>query len=277
MVYIDKQYTDGEERAKVFPQCVWLWGKICLSQGNAGTAYEVCRKGIDCLAENGSLSMLYHLLELEEECQKKLGKENLLHKVQEQKAAVKFLYDIVGTVMPSERIAEFIYVSRQSEILVANELLKEVRLEQNLSQEELSTDICTQETLSRIECGKRRPHSKNLYGMLRKMGVERERVYGFIISDDYELYEKVRWYKRKISKGEMDAAKVLLDELENALDMDNIVNRQFIETAKLQEKLRQKNVDYKWGLVELKRILNYTLKGYNGNVYRVPLDRKLLF
>ena len=113
--------------------------------------------------------------------------------------------------------------------------------------------------------------------MLRKMGVERERVYGFIISDDYELYEKVRWYKRKISKGEMDAAKVLLDELENALDMDNIVNRQFIETAKLQEKLRQKNVDYKWGLVELKRILNYTLKGYNGNVYRVPLDRKLLF
>ena len=154
MVYIDKQYTDGEERAKVFPQCVWLWGKICLSQGNAGTAYEVCRKGIDCLAENGSLSMLYHLLELEEECQKKLGKENLLHKVQEQKAAVKFLYDIVGTVMPSERIAEFIYVSRQSEILVANELLKEVRLEQNLSQEELSTDICTQETLSRIECGK---------------------------------------------------------------------------------------------------------------------------
>ncbi len=276
MVYIDKQYTDGEERAKVFPQCVWLWGKICLSQGNAGTAYEVCRKGIDCLAENGSLSMLYHLLELEEECQKKLGKENLLHKVKEQKAAVKFLYDIAENVMPSERIAEFLFVSRQSEILVANELLKEVRLEQNLSQEELSTDICTQETLSRIECGKRRPHSKNLYGMLRKMGVERERVYGFIISDDYELYEKVRWYKRKISKGEMDAAKVLLDELENALDMDNIVNRQFIETAKLQEKLRQKNADYKWGLTELKRILNYTLKGYNGNVYRVPFRQEVV-
>lgn len=94
MVYIDKRYIDGEERAKVFPQCAWLWGKICLLQGNTGIAYEICKKGIDCLAENGALSILYHLLELEEECQKKLGKEDLIHKVQEQKAAVVVLYDI---------------------------------------------------------------------------------------------------------------------------------------------------------------------------------------
>lgn len=178
--------------------------------------------------------------------------------------------------MPSERIVEFLFVSRQSEVIVANEFLREMRLEQNLSQEELSADICTQETLSRIECGKSRPHSKNLFEMLRKMGVERERDYGFIISDDYEQYETVRWYKRKISKGEMDAAKVLLDELEKSLDMDNIVNRQFIETAKLQEKLRQKNVDYKWGVTELNRILNYTLKGYNGKVYRVPFRQEVV-
>ncbi len=56
------------------------------------------------------------------------------------------------------------------------------------------------------------------------------------------MYEKVRWYKRKDFKGEMDAAKVLLDELETALDMDNIVNRAVYRNSKITGKANDKKM-----------------------------------
>ena len=68
----------------------------------------------------------------------------------------------------------------QKELLVSKELLKELRLSQGLSQAQLSDGICSWETLSRIERGRSKPNRKNLYQMFQKMGLERERYYGYI-------------------------------------------------------------------------------------------------
>jgi len=274
--YIDQRYTDDEERVRVYPQCAWLLGQAYFTEHNIGSAYEVCGKGIECLAKNGALSYMKELLELKEKCLECFGKEEEIIQINKQKAAIEFLYEIAEEPYVEEHSISLLQTSRETEIIVLNEVIREMRQAQKLSQEELSADICSQETLSRIESGGRSPNRKNAYAMLRRMGLNRGSYYGSIVADDYELYEKVREYKRSVGKREWETAKRLKKELEEGLDLGNPVNKQFIEICQLQEKLQGKDFDHEKGIRELKRILGYTWKDFEGNVYRVPFREEVV-
>ncbi|MDE5865560.1 MAG: helix-turn-helix domain-containing protein, partial [Lachnospiraceae bacterium] len=166
--------------------------------------------------------------------------------------------------------------SMQGEIVVTGELIREMRMSQKMSQEELSADICTQETLSRIENEKRSPNTKKLYQMFQRLGLERERYYGFIVADDYELYEKVRLYKRSMGREETKRGEQIFDELAERLDLKYVINNQFIETSKIQAELKKGTLSYECAYEELKKILNYTMKNYDDKVYRVPFRQEAL-
>lgn len=274
--YIDRRYTDGEERVRIYPQCAWLLGQTYLAGHNIGSAYEICEKGIDCLAKNGALSFMKELLELKEKCLGYFGKADEIIKISEQKAAIEFLYEIAGMPYVEEKSISLLQTSRETEIIVLNEVIREMRQAQKLSQEELSADICSQETLSRIESGGRSPNRKNAYAMLRRMGLNRGSYYGSIVADDYELYEKVREYKWNSVRREWDAVRRLKKELEESLNLEDPVNKQFIETSRIQAELQEKNLDHEAGIHELKRILGYTWKDINGTIYRVPFREEVV-
>lgn len=274
--YIDKRYTDGEERVRVYPQCAWILGKVYLEEQNIGSAFEVCEKGLNCLIENGALSLMKELLELKAECLGQMGKSEERKKIGNQKAAVDFLYKVVGKTYVKEKAIALLQTSRETEIIVLNEVLREMRQNKKISQEQLSENICSQETLSRIESGGRSPNRRNVYAMLQKMGLDRGSYYGSIVADDYALYEKVREYKCCMAKREQDKVKQLKRELEEHLDLENPINKQFIETCQIQEKLREKDPDHEWGISELKRILGYTFKDFDGTIYRVPFREEVV-
>lgn len=184
--YILHHYRDTEEQVKVYPHCMWLLGQLYMEQGRVDEAYTVCRKGRESLIENGSLSPLWEILELEETCLEKTGKKAELIKCTKYREAVSFLYEAAGAHPESNMMAVFMRSSFQGELVITNELVKDLRQAKGLSQEELCADICSQETLSRIENGKRSPNKKNLYQLLKRMGMERQNYYGFIEADDYE-------------------------------------------------------------------------------------------
>ena len=268
--YIDKRYTDGEERVRVYPQCAWLLGQVYFSENNIERALEVCENGIGCLVENGAMSLMKEMLELKAACLQLLGKDEEITGIENQKAAIDLLYEIAGISYVEEKSISILWTSRETEIIVLNEVVREMRQAKGITQTELSENICSPETLSRIESGGRSPNRNNIYAMLHKMGLNRESYYGAIMADNYELYEKVRNYKRGISQRDWKLVSRLKEELEESLDLDDPVNKQFIETGKVQEKLRENPPDYKWGLGELKRILRYTWSDYNDEIYRIP-------
>lgn len=274
--YIDIRYTDEEERAKVYPQCAWILSQACLWRGDIRMAYEICQKGVDCLAENGVLTVIEELLEIKVKCLEKLGVVEGIQKVQNHKNSVAFLHEVVGKPHISEKIVMIFLTSIQGEIVVTNELIREMRLSQKMSQEELSADICTQETLSRIEYGMRTPNTNKLYQMFKRLGMERERYYGFIAADDYALYEKVRLYRRNIGREEVEQAEQIFDELVKKLDYEDVVNKQFIDTCSVMKKLREKEISYESAYEELKKILDYTMKDYVDTVYRVPFRQEVV-
>lgn len=274
--YIDNRYTDEEERAKVYPQCAWILSSACLWRGDIRMAYEICQKGVDCLAENGVLTVMEELLEVKIKCLEKLGVVDGIQKAQNHKDSIAFLHEVVGKPRISEKIVMVFLTSIQGEIVVTNELIREMRLSQKMSQEELSADICTQETLSRIESGMRTPNTNKLYQMFKRLGIERERYYGFIAADDYALYEKVRLHKRNIGREEVEQAEQIFDELVEKLDYEDVVNKQFIDTCRIAKQLRKKEISCESAYEELKKILDYTMKDYVGTVYRVPFRQEVV-
>ncbi len=270
--YILHHYTDTEEQVKVYPHCAWLLGQLYLGQGKAEDAYAVCRKAKESLIENGSLSPLWEILELEETCLEKMGRQAELNRCRKYQEAVRFLYEAAGVHLQSNMVAAFMKSSFQGELVITNELVRDLREARGMSQEELGADICAQGTLSRIEKGKRSPNKKKLYQMLKKMGMERENYYGYIEADDYELYEKVREYNRCFVKGQCEKAARLLDEIEANVDMTRPVNRQFVGTGRVYNRMERGELTREQANGQLQELLHLTMPSAKSGqmIYRVP-------
>ncbi len=270
--YILHHYTDTEEQVKVYPHCAWLLGQLYLRQDRVEEAYIICQKGKRSLVENGSLSPLWEILALEETCLEKMGRHSELKQCKKYQEALVFLYDAAGVHMESNMMAAFMRSSFQGEFVITNELIRDLREAGGLSQEKLCADICAQETLSRIEKGKRSPNKKNLYQMLKRMGMEREKYYGYIEADDYELYEKVREYNRSFPKDRWEKAMKLLDEIEAKLDMTKSVNRQFIGTGRISAQTVGGELTREQANEQLRELLHLTMPPADSGtmIYRVP-------
>ncbi len=270
--YILRYYTDTEEQVKVYPHCAWLLGQLYLEQNRFEEAYAICRRGMSSLIENGSLNPMWEMLELEEVCLNRLGKEAELTQCRKYQEAVRFLYEATGRHLESDMMAAFMKSTFQGEFVITNELVRDLREAKGVSQEELCEGICAQETLSKIETGSRSPNKKNLYRLLKKMGMERENYYGFIETDKYELYEKVREYNRCFPKGKTEEARKLLDEIEKGIDMTKLVNRQFIGMERIFEQTANNNITRKHANKQLREILYLTMPLMKSKemIYRVP-------
>lgn len=262
-------YTDGEEQVKVYPHAMWLLAKVCFLQNRVEEAFMVAQKGKECLSENGSLMPMYSLLELETKCLQQLNKQELLQENTQYREAVKFLYEAVKEQMPIEEVGQLLQCSQQREYIILNYLIKEVREAKGMTQEQLCEGICEQESLSRIESGKRNPHRKVLYQLLKKLDINREQYYGFIIADDFTLYEKVRDYRRCGPRNEKEKETILFKEIEQGLDTSIAINRQFVEMERiyLENKLQEEEK-----IEALTKILHYTMPEINNKElpYRIP-------
>lgn len=273
-----RYYTDAEEQVKVYPHCTWLLGQLYLEQNRVEEAYIICKKGKESLVENGSLSPLWELMELEESCLDKMGRQKELLWCRTCQEAVAFLYEAAGAHLESNIMAVFMKSSFQGEFIITNELVRDLREAKGLSQEELCVNICAQETLSRIEKGKRSPNKKNLYQMLKRMGMERENYYGFIEADDYELYEKVRQFNRCFARGREADAVNLLEEIEKGVDMTRIINKQFIESEHISQQLREGQLSLEQANHQLWKLLCLTMPPVDSGklIYRVPFRTEYL-
>lgn len=274
--YLGQKVTDEAEQVKLYPKCAWLLGELYYRQGKIENAYQICEQGKECLTKNGSLIIMDKLLALEEICLGKLGREPERKAIQNQLSAVEALYRMTDFKLPEDRILCLLFTNEHNEILISNEMVHELRMACGLSQEKLSEGICSRETLTRIEGGKRSPNRKNLQAMFQKMGEMREACHSYIVTDNYELHEKVGLYKRKCYQKEWERAGELLKDVEEKLDMINPVNRQFLENSHLSQRVRNKEIDYPEALQELEKFLKYTMTNFEGEIYRVPYREEFI-
>lgn len=267
--FLVHHYTDGEEMVKLYPHVLWLLSKVYFLREKTDEAYLTILKAKECLCENGSMMPMYELLKLESKCLKILNRQELLTENEQYIEAFEFLYEIANEEIPTEEIGQLLLCSNQREYIILNYLIKEVRENKGITQEQLCEGICEQESLSRIETGKRNPHRKVLYELLNKLGIKREQYYGFIVANDFTLYEKVRDYRRCAPKGDKEKQEEIFKEIEKALDINIDVNRQFIEMERIYLENKLQGEDK---IEALKNILYVTMPKIEGKelLYRIP-------
>ena len=256
MQYLNHSYTDEEAKVKVYPQCSWLIGQILYEQKEYERADDFVEKGLECLRVNGALHWMDELISLKIACMKKLNRKAELDEYGRYHAAMHMLYETAGMKFPEFSIIRFLKSNTQRECVISNQFLRNLREAEGVTQEELCEDVCAWETISRIESG-RNPNKKKLYQMWKRLGVEREHYYGFIESEHYAIYEKVREYNRLIGKRDVKHAEEVFCEMKDGLDLSCILNRQFVGCAEIVNKIMQNKlseeeaIDQLWGLLSL--------------------------
>lgn len=131
-----------------------------------------------------------------------------------------------------------------------------------LTQEQLCEDICSVETLSRIENGKQNP-SKDIYELLMgRMGRNRERALSLISISGYMILEKIKQFEDYMEIYEFKNAELILNEIKNIIG-NTTLDKQFIIMADTIINFRLNRITAKEFLVNLESAILLTIPQYS--------------
>ena len=159
-------------------------------------------------------------------------------------------------------------------VITESDLYKDIRESRNLSQEQFSSDIYARETISNIENG-RAPRRKKVQALMEKQGVKIEKIYGFVSTQEYEVYELVENFYKNLNVN-VEECVLLRKEIQSRLDEKIPVNRQFLESTELFIKLEKEEITSGEALAGLERCLRYTMPRYDGMIYRIPFCQEVV-
>ncbi len=270
--YIEMHFIDEEEKVKIFPHCEIVLARIYFRLGRIEDSYCSCVKGRECLVNNGSLTFMLDFLQIQEKCLNIMGDREKQLEYKRSMESLEFLYKISGFEREEDFFLKLLRESKQRECMISNEMIKEMRAAKGYTLEELSENICAYETLLRIEKGQRTPNRKKFYQMMERLGIERKKYYGFIVADDFKLYENVRFYNRMVSQKQREEAAQLLEEIAEKLDTDIPLNKQFVEGERIRQKTWKHEITNEQAIQELTELLQLTMPPLEKEslVYRVP-------
>lgn len=259
---IDVAYTSEVSKVQVYPKCCYLLSKAYLEAGEKDEAYEIAEKGIQNLIKTRYLTFMEDLLGIQQKC--RFDKER-----EAQIQAIRFAYELAEYKMSDAFVVRLLFSGICEEVTLNNELLLEMRAAQGMTQEQASDGICARETYARIENGSTASR-RNLQEILRRLKVERERYFGYVITEDWDAYELVWNYKRNCFEENQEDALEILEEIETRIDMSRPENKQFVETARLRDRIRKREIGWDEAIEKLTELLRYTMPEYKGKLFRIP-------
>lgn len=271
MNYLDKKYTDEEEKVKIYPQIVYLMAKQLVLENNYIKMVELCEKAINLLISNGSIYYLAELMQLSMVAYENTNNESAYKHMEKKLDCIVSIYNeyhipyLEGRFStPHENINGGVYL--------INEVVKYSRIASGISQENLSEGICTPETLSRVENGKRTPSSQNFRSLMQKLGRKRD-IYSTILSvDEFEILEKRREISKCLSKRQYEEAQFIFDSLKLTININTKKNKQYIETLDTLLKYKSQKIGEQEAIFCYEKTLSYTLENIdNGPPLIIPL------
>lgn len=215
--YIDTQYKDEEIRIKTYPKAVIMIIPLLHKRNEYMEGAFYCKKAIELLCQRGVLYDLVELIRTYLSFRQDFSrtKENVCF--EHYLWALEEIYQMFGY----ERFqTESNVLSYQNqELYLVNEVIRLGRENRKLTQEKLSEEICTPETLSRIETGKRAPSTKNFRAFMKKSDMEIDYYNGEVVTDDFFVLEKKQELSKAISLHQWEEAERLLEWVKGHVDM----------------------------------------------------------
>lgn len=256
--YMENRKYDAEELVKAYPYAVILLVRNYEKRAEYVLEYflKITEKALELLRNEAKILFMAEILELYTELLQAAGEQD--EKILEFREMRKSLLEVEEEFgVHYEQYPLFQHLNRTFEL--DYEMIRNERRASKLSQEKLCEDICTQETLSKIESGKCAPSNKNLTLLLEKMKRNRERIGMNIAADRYEIIALEKQITWAIYKADKKQQNVLIKELEEKLDLSVVKNQQYIQSEQVRVELYEGICSYEEGINKLYRILYMTL------------------
>ena len=228
MRYIDLHFTDDEEHAKIFAKCTWLRAQIAYHNGKYIQVITLCEKSIEELRRNTMIYFMQPLLNLMVQAEKRIGISPERSKWTQYYNTLSFLWKSFAEEWhPTDAL---FHNCSQIEYHLDYERIRDERKAKGITQEEFADGIYQDtSSLSRFETGRVSPNKKTFEKMLDKLGLERGRYSGYVVTDSFEVMELRRHMDIQLMQHRYANARETLKKLKQCLDLTIAENKTVIE------------------------------------------------
>ncbi len=141
------------------------------------------------------------------------------------------------------------------------DIVRMTRKSLSITQEQLCDEICSVETLSRIENGSQNP-SRDVYELLmERMGRIRDRAYSLLSVSDLKVLEQMKSFEDNIKQYDFVKAEVVLKEIKQSIG-NSIVDNQFLLRAESIVNYYQKRITAQEYLEASEKAIRLTIPKY---------------
>ncbi|MBE5951592.1 MAG: helix-turn-helix transcriptional regulator [Lachnospiraceae bacterium] len=270
--YIDRKITDGEEHAKIFAKCAWLLAGVYLRRGERIRAEQLAEKAFQELQAYGISYFMEPLLETLIQC----SEDKMMNRPPYQRylTALQHVKEYVGE---TRRFIDSIFKNcSQQTYYLDYELFREERIAQGYSQEQMIEGVYKNpESLSRAERGKVTMRDSKLIRLFRRLGIEKCRYNGFLVTDDYAVLELKQEVDILLSRNCFEEAEEKIEELKSRLDLNVSENRRTIAGYEINIGIVKKAEEKELLLQKATDLLQETYRLKEKGVYRSPMDREV--
>lgn len=269
--FIDERVTDEEEHAKIFAKCAYLLGNTYLRKKKVSLAEQVAIRAFLELQTFGISYFMEPLLKVLIQCQRESTAEKNLYS--EYLSALQHVKQFAGEEW--HFTDSILKNCSQQTYYIDHELFREERIAQGYSQEEMIEGIYKNpESLSRAERGKVTMRDSRLIRLFKKLGIEKNRYNGFVVTDKYEDLELKQQIDILISRNHDKEAEEKLAELKSRLDLTFAENRRTIQGYRIMLDIKKEGISKEELLKQAMELLQETYRLRTHGAYRSPMDRE---
>ena len=196
--YIQEHITDIQAKNQIFPRAVSIYCQEVKGNQFSEKRYLLCKEVLENSVQNQSFEYAVSILENLEKDSRYLGKDADCYQV--WKNALKAVYQ--ETEIETTWMEWGIEIPEN--LFLIPEILLSARMEKGLSQEEASEGICTPETYSRIETGKRSPSLKNLEALEQRLEIKQGYLIGEVWTNAFSVLELTQKLRMAVSNLDLE-------------------------------------------------------------------------
>ena len=269
--FIDERISDEEEHAKIFAKCAHLLAGLYLKQGNLIQAKQVAKRAFQELQAYGISYFMEPVLEQLIQC----PDEENDPPYQQYLTALQHVKQYVGE---DWRFTDSVFKNcSQQTYYIDHELFREERIAQGYSQEQMIEGVYKNpESLSRAEKGKVTMRDSRLVRLFKKLGIEKCRYNGFLVTDRYEDLKLKQQIDILITRNCDGEAEEKLEELKERLDLSIAENRRMVQGYEIALGIEKEEKSKEELLKQAENLLEETYRLRSHGAYRPPMDREAL-
>ena len=224
MKYVQTHFAEEQQKVKIYPLLVCLWGDLTMEENSEKNRYEIFDQTFQLLRRRKSLYCLLDIMSLR--ILSGVKEKRSMTREQGELQIIQSFFEEFGY-----RVQSQIYVPQANEIMLEHvgQYLSTERKKVNYTQEKISDGICSVESYSRIENG-RKPTRNNYKALTEKIGTENRYYIELVNTGNIDALLLRREISYELFMERNERLPELLEELKTVLGEKEVAkNRQYLE------------------------------------------------